>query len=49
MIGRTRFVTGPEALVSGVVALAMGVMFYVIATEPVDPVAAAPVQVVSQK
>lgn len=49
MIGRTKFATGPEALVSAAVAAALVAVFSLVLTEPVPPDFPAPVQVANQK
>lgn len=49
MIGRSKLATGPEALVSAAVGIALLVVFGLVVTEPVAPDLAAPAQLVSQK
>ena len=49
MIGRSKFATGPEALVSAAVGIALLAALTLVATEPVAPELAAPAQLVSQK
>lgn len=49
MIGRSKWVSGPEALVSAAVGIALLVAFSLVVTEQVSPDLAAPAKLASQK